>query len=126
MKTPTEKPCLRDRFYNLFPTLERGERKQLVERIAVGAEGGVDFIMMMLLASALASLGLLEGSTAVVIGAMLVAPLMSPLVAAGFALTQGNLRLFRDAISVCGLGIIIGLGASLFFGALNPGFSPAR
>ena len=111
MKESPERPCLRDRFYDLFPTLERGERKQLVERIAVGAEGGVDFIMMMLLASALASLGLLEGSTAVVIGAMLVAPLMGPLVAAGFALTQGNLRLFRDAIAVCGLGIVIGLGA---------------
>lgn len=55
----------------MFPTLERGERKQLVERIAVSAEGGVDF-MMLLLASALALLGLLEGSTAVVIGAMLV------------------------------------------------------
>ncbi|HAJ93249.1 MAG TPA: hypothetical protein DCO71_11660 [Gammaproteobacteria bacterium] len=125
MKEPSEKPGLRDRFYDLFPTLERGERKQLVERIAVGADGGVDFIMMMLLASTLASLGLLEGSTAVVIGAMLVAPLMGPLLAAGFALTQGNLRLFRDAIAVCGLGIIIGLGASLFFGALNPGFEPS-
>lgn len=125
MKEPSEKPGLRDRFYNLFPTLERSDRKLLAERIAVGAEGGVDFIMMMLLASTLASLGLLEGSTAVVIGAMLVAPLMGPLVAAGFALTQGNLRLFRDAITVSGLGIVIGLGAALFFGAVNPGFEPS-
>jgi hypothetical protein len=82
MKEPVEKPRLRERIYNFFPTLERAERKQLVERIAVGADGGVDFFVMMLLAS----LGLLEGSTAVVIGAMLVAPLMGPLLAAGFAL----------------------------------------
>jgi hypothetical protein len=54
MNKPSEKPCLRERFYNLFPTLERGESKQLVERIAVGADGGVDFIMMLLLASTLA------------------------------------------------------------------------
>jgi uncharacterized hydrophobic protein (TIGR00271 family) len=80
---------------------------------------------MMLLASTLASLGLLEGSTAVVIGAMLVAPLMGPLLAAGFALAQGNLQLFREGLAVCGLGIVIGLGASLFFGALNPGFEPS-
>ena len=66
---------------------------------------------MMLLASTLASLGLLEGSTAVVIGAMLVAPLMGPLLAAGFALAQGNLRLFRDALGVSALGIFIGLAA---------------
>jgi len=125
MEQPTENPSLRERFYNYFPTLERGERKELAERIAIGADGGVDFIVMMLLASTLASLGLLEGSTAVVIGAMLVAPLMGPLLAAGFALTQGNLRLFRDALAVCGLGIIIGLGASLFIGVLNPGFEPS-
>jgi uncharacterized hydrophobic protein (TIGR00271 family) len=80
---------------------------------------------MMLLAATLASLGLLEGSTAVVIGAMLVAPLMGPLLAAGFALAQGNLRLFRDALGVSALGIFIGLAASLFIGALNPGFEPS-
>jgi uncharacterized hydrophobic protein (TIGR00271 family) len=125
MNEPSEKPRLRERIYDLFPTLERDERKQLVERIAVGADGGVDFVVMMLLAATLASLGLLEGSTAVIIGAMLVAPLMGPLLAAGFALAQGNLRLFRDALAVCGLGIVIGLGASLFFGALNPGFEPS-
>jgi uncharacterized hydrophobic protein (TIGR00271 family) len=125
MKEPVEKPRLRDRICNYFPTLERDERKQLAERIAVGADGGVDFLVMMLLAATLASLGLLEGSTAIVIGAMLVAPLMGPLLAAGFALAQGNLRLFRDALGVSGLGIVIGLGASLVIGLLNPGFEPS-
>ena len=71
MKTPIEKPRLRDRIYNYFPTLEREDRKQLAERIAVGADGGVDFFVMMLLAVTLASLGVREGSTAGVIGAML-------------------------------------------------------
>jgi hypothetical protein len=33
--------------------------------------------------------------------------------------------LFRDALAVSGLGIVIGLAASLFFGALNPGFEPS-
>ena len=125
MKEPVEKTRLRDHIYNYFPTLERDERKQLVARIAIGADGGVDFLVMMLLASMLASLGLLEGSTAVVIGAMLVAPLMGPLLAAGFALAQGNLQLFRDALGVSGLGIVIGLSASLIIGLMNPGFEPS-
>jgi uncharacterized hydrophobic protein (TIGR00271 family) len=117
-----DKSRLKKRIYDFFPTLDRAERKELVGRIAIGADGGVDFIVMMLLAAALASLGLLQGSTAVVIGAMLVAPFMGPLVAAGLALTQGNLSMFRTALSVCGQGILLGLGASLFFGAINPGF----
>ena len=116
------KSLLKKRIYDFFPTLDRAERKELVGRIALGADGGVDFIVMMLLAAALASLGLLQGSTAVVIGAMLVAPFMAPLLAAGLALTQGNLSMFRTALSVCGQGILLGLGASLFFGAINPGF----
>ena len=116
------KPQVRQRIFDFFPTLERSERKELVGRIAIGADGGVDFIVMMLLAATLASLGLLQGSTAVVIGAMLVAPLMGPLVAAGLALAQGNLSLFRSALMVCGTGILLGLGTSLFFGVINPGF----
>jgi uncharacterized hydrophobic protein (TIGR00271 family) len=117
-----DKPGFKQRVFDFFPTLERSERKELVQRIAIGADGGVDFIVMMLLAATLASLGLLQGSTAVVIGAMLVAPLMGPLVAAGLALAQGNLSLFRSALSVSGTGILLGLGASLFFGVINPGF----
>ena len=122
MNESPEKPQLKQRVFDLFPTLDRSERKELVGRIAIGADGGVDYIVMMLLAATLASLGLLQGSTAVVIGAMLVAPLMGPLVAAGLALAQGNLSLFRSALTVSGTGILLGLGASLFFGVINPGF----
>ena len=55
---------------------------------------------MMGLAAMIATYGLLQGSTAVIIGAMLVAPLMGPLVASGLALVQGNLLLFRMAVGV--------------------------
>jgi len=125
MNESPDKPRLKQQIFDFFPTLDRSERKELVGRITLGADGGVDFIVMMLLSATLASLGLLQGSTAVVIGAMLVAPLMGPLVGAGLALAQGNLKLFRSALWVCGSGILIGLGASLFFGALNPGFEPS-
>jgi uncharacterized hydrophobic protein (TIGR00271 family) len=125
MDESPDKPRLKQQIFDFFPTLDRNERKELVGRITLGADGGVDFIVMMLLAATLASLGLLQGSTAVVIGAMLVAPLMGPLVGAGLALAQGNLKLFRSALWVSGSGILIGLAASLFFGALNPGFEPS-
>ncbi|MFC1657155.1 DUF389 domain-containing protein [Candidatus Moduliflexota bacterium] len=108
-----------------FPTLERDERKALIERIEAGALGGIDFHVMMILASGLASLGLLEDSTAVVIGAMLVAPLMGPLIGAGLALTQGNFVLFRKSIIVALLGLLTGLAVSLAMGMLNPGFEPS-
>jgi uncharacterized hydrophobic protein (TIGR00271 family) len=80
---------------------------------------------MMVLSSGLASLGLLEDSTAVVIGAMLVAPLMGPLIGAGLALAQGNLALYRKSVGVALLGLLSGFAVSVTMGLLNPGFEPS-
>jgi len=54
-----------------FPLLEREDCVALAERINNSSSANVDFAVMMTLAAALASLGLMQGSTAVVIGAML-------------------------------------------------------
>jgi hypothetical protein len=56
-----------------WPRLERDGRKELLERVEATARPDTDFCLMMLLSVALATLGLLQGSVAVVIGAMLVA-----------------------------------------------------
>lgn len=108
-----------------FPLLEREDRVALAERVNKSSPADFDFIMMMTLASVLASLGLMQGSTAVVIGAMLVAPLMGPLLGAGLAVTQGNLKLFRDASIAIAIGVGIGLVVSLGVGLLNPGYEPS-
>jgi uncharacterized hydrophobic protein (TIGR00271 family) len=113
------------RRYLKFPLLEREDRVALAERISKSSAGDVDFVMMMTLAAVLASLGLMQGSTAVVIGAMLVAPLMGPLLGAGLAVVQGNLKLFRDASIAIGIGVGIGLLVSLVVGGLNPGYEPS-
>jgi uncharacterized hydrophobic protein (TIGR00271 family) len=123
-KTPTP-PRWLDRLTAPIPKLEHEDRKSLLERIEAGANGGVDFVVMMVLAASLASLGLLQGSTAVVIGAMLVAPLMGPLVGAAMALVQANPRLFRRSMTVTALGLGLCLAVSAGFGALNPGFEPS-
>ena len=100
----------------LFPKLNRGDRISLIELFEKSAEWNIDFIVMMALATALAALGLLQNSTPVVIGAMLVAPLMSPLIGSGFALVQGNLDLFLDSMKAMSYGVICGLLISFLLG----------
>jgi uncharacterized hydrophobic protein (TIGR00271 family) len=114
-----------ERIRAIIPTLDRDGRKELVDRINLGARGGVDFITMMVLSATLATLGLLQGSGAVVIGAMLVAPLVGPLVGAGMALVQANLHLFRSSLWVTTLGLALGLGVSMAITAVSPGFEPS-
>lgn len=77
-------------------------------------EGGVDlaeyvvrFSFLIVLSASIAGFGLLADSAGVVIGAMLVAPLMTPITAvAGAIVTARNVRLWRS-LAVIALGIVL-------------------
>lgn len=68
------------------------------------AEPSFNYYMMLFLSGVIATLGLLAGSTAAIIGAMIVAPLMGPIVGMAFAITMGNRRLLKRA----GLSVVTG------------------
>jgi uncharacterized hydrophobic protein (TIGR00271 family) len=73
------------------------------------AEYVVRFGFLIVLSAAIAGFGLLADSAGVVIGAMLVAPLMTPITAvAGAIVTARNARLWR-AMSVIALGIVLAI-----------------
>jgi len=80
-----------------IPQMSREDRISLYERLQTGSRWGFDFMALIGLSTSIAALGLIQSSTAVVIGAMLVAPLMTPLLGAGLALVQGNQVLLRHA-----------------------------
>lgn len=111
---------LRDWLSGYLPKLNSTERVRVFDQLLAGARFNPDFLIMMGMATAIAALGLLEDSGAVVIGAMLVAPLMSPLIGAGFALVQGNIRLFKFSMRSIILGIGIGFCVSVLIGILSP------
>ena len=97
------------------PQLDRDGRLGLVERVQSNSAFDFDFIALLSLSTLIAGLGLLQNAAAVIIGAMLVAPLMTPLVGTGLALVQGNLRLIRSALRSVALGFVcaFALGAIL-------------
>lgn len=107
------------------PQLERESRVALVERIQSGSEWNFDFIVLLGLATMIASLGLLQSSPAIIIGAMLVAPLMTPLLGLGLAISQGNPRLARMAGTTAVLGFIAVFGLALFTGLVATNFHTA-
>ena len=106
----------------LVPQLDREERISLVEKLETNSKFNFDFCALISLSTLIAALGLWDNSTAVVIGAMLVAPLMTPLVGIGFALIQGNLDLIRKArwavligfANAFAIGFFVGLMMLLF------------
>ena len=63
---------------------------QLYKFLEESSRPSFSFYFMLLLASAIATLGLLENSAATIIGAMIVAPLMNPILALAYALISGK------------------------------------
>lgn len=70
-------------------------------------------------ATLIATLGLLSNSAAVVIGAMLVAPWITPLRTAAFAILQGRLRLFGQAALTLAVGALLTIAVSAALGLLT-------
>ena len=87
--------------------LSREDRMMLSNKLEKGAASSPEFILFMAVATFLACIGLIQDSAAVIIGAMLVAPLMTPLLGAGLALIFGNKPLFGKAVRSILLGVAI-------------------
>ncbi len=104
------------------PQLEREHRIDLVERVESDAAWDFDFFALMLLSTTIAALGLIQNSLAVVIGAMLVAPLMMPLLGLGLAVVQGNGRLAQRAGRAVVLGFITAYLLGILVGWLVPSY----
>jgi len=96
------------------------ERRELVvEDITAGSEPGVRFYLLLSTSALIAAFGLIANSTAVIIGAMLVSPLMTPIIGTSLGLVIGDTKLFANSLR----SVVIGTVLAIFFSALL-GFLP--
>jgi len=91
------------------PQLTRDDRIQLYSQIQKGAVWNFDFFALISLSTIIATLGLIQNSAAVIIGAMLVAPLMTPLLGAGLSIVQANTPLMRNSLKAVAYGFVVSL-----------------
>ncbi|MEB3828198.1 DUF389 domain-containing protein [Phormidium sp. CCY1219] len=80
-------------------------RKQLLK----DAELELNYVVLVISSCAIATMGLLNNSPAVIIGAMIVAPLMQPLRGVAFGALEADLQLFRKSLwtGLVGTGVAI-------------------
>ena len=104
------------RFQRKFPYLNIPElrnakvaREELLEDVEDSINFSWIYIVMVLLSTIVATIGILRDNVAIIIGAMVIAPLLGPNVALSFATSVGDLSLVRRALKVNLLGIILAL-----------------
>ncbi len=106
---------------NWNPRLTPADYAELIQGLRHGSRLGADFVTMLSLATVVASVGLLQDSPAVVIGSMLLAPLMTPMIGCGLSFAQANPQLGRTAMKTVVVGLCCTLAISLVIGLVTPG-----
>ena len=79
-----------------------------------------NFFALLLFATLIATYGVLSGSTATVIGAMIVAPLMGPIMATTAAVVMGSSRRALHAFGLTAAGIMAVISASFLLSWIVP------
>ncbi len=105
---------------------QRISRQELYEDIRNGARLSRVYMAMVALSTVVAAFGLNENSLAVIIGAMVIAPLLGPNVALSLSITLGDLSLLRQSLLTALAGVAAALALSVIIGTLlqaDPTFS---
>lgn len=101
------------------------ERFEIVhDDISSGSEPALRFYFLVAVSTLIASFGLIADSTAVVIGAMLVAPLMTPIFGMALALVRGEATLLARAIRAEIMGVVSAVIMGFILGSLLGDFDP--
>ena len=101
-------------YFNLMPDKE--DEHEIVRQISSGVSFKGAQLWILIFAIFIASLGLNVNSTAVIIGAMLISPLMGPIIGMGLAVGTNDLDLLKRAAKNFGVATLISvLTATLYF-----------
>nr|MBS0020341.1 TIGR00341 family protein [Gammaproteobacteria bacterium] len=95
-------------------------REALYSEVEKNARPDVNFFVLVALSTVVAAIGLIENNVAVVIGAMVIAPLLGPNLALAFGAALGDLPLMRKSLKTTAAGIGLAVGLSVVIGVIWP------
>lgn len=95
-------------------------REEIYDDVADGAALSPDFFLLTFASTIVAALGLNADNVAAVIGAMVIAPLLGPILAISFASALGDFKLLSRSARNAALGLLLGVSVATAIGAMFP------
>ncbi len=96
----------------LFRNLTNEDKSTAVERLIKGSTPSQDFFLMTILAMFTATLGLLLNDTAVIIGSMLIAPILYPILSLSLGIIMSDSQLIGRAFSTLAKSVVFGIATA--------------
>ncbi len=106
----------------LFKSASEERFKELFQILRGDSKVNFTYLALMIISTLLATFGLFANSAAVIIGAMLVAPLMTPIVSISMGLLRADSKIIADSLFKIGIGIFLAILASSILAYLLPNF----
>lgn len=103
-----------------FPYATEERFKELFVVLRQDAHRDASYLTLMFLSTMLATVGLFLNSSSVIIGAMLLAPLMAPIVSLSMGMLRSDYGLYAQSVKTIASGILIALVASASIAYLLP------
>ena len=104
-----------EEIHNITPRISRDE---LYEDLAEGSKLNLIYVIMVALSTIVAAIGLIRNDVTIIIGAMLIAPLLSPNVALALACVLGHRELAKHSLKTIATGIAIACVLSIILGSI--------
>ena len=99
---------------------KRIHREELYDDINSVSSGGRTFILLVILSACVAAIGLLRANVAIIIGAMVIAPLLGPNMGIALAATLGDSALAKRSLKTVSVGIGVALIIAIVLGWFAP------
>ena len=93
-------------------------RESLYDSVSKNAVLDSNFIVLVILSTLVAAIGLIKDNVAVVIGAMVIAPLLGPNLALALGTALGDLELMRKSLKTNLVGMAISISLSILLGVV--------
>ena len=107
-------------------SVSRERKEEISSDIHAGSVPDMRYYILLAISSLIAALGLVTDSPAVVIGAMLISPLMTPIFGISLGLIRGNVTLLRGSLISEFGGVALAIFVSMLLGFLPIPFDVTR
>lgn len=104
----------------LNPMPDKEDEQKVIETIRRGVEFRGVNLWILILAVLIASIGLNVDSTPIIIGAMLISPLMGPIIGTGLAVGINDMELLKRSLHNLLVAALFGVGAATLYFVLSP------
>jgi len=91
-------------------------REALYEGVEKNARLDLNYIVLVILSTIVAAIGLIKNNVTVVIGGMVIAPLLGPNLAFGFGTAVGDISLIRKSALSTAMGIVVPVALTVVIG----------